>query len=302
MYITRYFVNTIIIQKGAFMVSICFKSLNKKTILNLECILDNINIKNIIYTQRKFTTYYNLIIHYRGTNVDLFYKKISDFFSYFISSEYEKKIIASHLRLDFFYFSPNEQKEIMKKICDKLNLEDINYNKLLILNRITHSYINNNCKIYIDGFINFRIHDYKEYLNNLLENEIHQYVVEKEYSQYTDLVRDYINEKINSNSSQINLIHLFYFDTDKNILDENYNIITTVSNKKYLSDISFSENDFILNSILSLVPKKIIIHTNYNDNNFINFLKSIFENKYIMCDNCDFCKIKTLNNSTIKKN
>jgi len=47
-----------------------------------------------------------------------------------------------------------------------------------------------------------------------------------------------------------------------------------------LSDISFSNNDYILNTLLSILPSKIIIHlqNNYIDE-FINTLALIFENK-----------------------
>ena len=54
--------------------------------------------------------------------------------------------------------------------------------------------------------------------------------------------------------------HLIYNDTAKILLDDLGNLITTTNQKKYLSDISFSTNDFILNSILSLMPKKITIY------------------------------------------
>ncbi len=284
------------------MISICFKSLNKKTIINLENTLENINLKNIIYVERKFKTYYNLIIHFRGTNINMFYTNITNLFRIFILDNYEERIYTSHLKFDFFYFSSLEQNEIKKRFNDKLLQEDIQNKKNLILDRIIYSYIINSKKIYVDGFINFRLYDYKKYLIDILENEIHEYVVEKEYTQYADLLRDYINEKINNNESQSDLIHLFYFNTEKNILDEKFNLITTTSSKKFLSDISFSENDFILNSILSLVPKKLIIHTNNNDNNFITFLKSIFSNKCILCKHCDHCTPQILNSSNKKNN
>ena len=97
------------------MVSICFKCLNKKSIIDLEYILENNSLENIFYTKRKFKTYYNLIVHYYGKNINVFHKKLSNLFNIFIIKTCEEKIILSQLRLDFFYFSSSEQKEIIQK-------------------------------------------------------------------------------------------------------------------------------------------------------------------------------------------
>ena len=71
------------------------------------------------------------------------------------------------------------------------------------------------------------------------------------------------------------------------LLDENNNIIEDKSlelNAKYLSDISFSANDYAFNTILSLVPKKIYIHLiDEKCDEFINTLKLIFENRVVFC-------------------
>ncbi|MBR2704134.1 MAG: hypothetical protein IKE91_01555 [Clostridia bacterium] len=287
------------------MVSICFKSLNQKTINNLESLLEKNNIKNIIYTKRKFKIYYNLIIHFTGNNPSIFYKKLSDFFGQYIINNYEQKIIKSQLVLDFFYFSAIEQEEIFNILKYKLQEEMIRNKKIIILNKTINSHIINDKKIYVDGFINFRIFDYKNYLNTILETEIHEFIIQKEYIQYVDLLRDYIKEKNNNNENHAELIHLFYSNSEKTILDKNYNVITTTYEKKYLSDISFSENDFILNSILSLMPKEIILHTNNKDDNFIIFLQKIFENKINYCNNCSICQNNQIiinNNIDIKNN
>ena len=71
------------------------------------------------------------------------------------------------------------------------------------------------------------------------------------------------------------------------VLDENNNIIDVKGDNfdmKYLSDISFSSNDYILNALLTLIPKKIIVHLSdsYIDD-FINTLSLIFENRVTIC-------------------
>ena len=136
-------------------------------------------------------------------------------------------------------------------------------------------------------WINFRLYNYKNFINLILEKTINNYVIKKEYIEYVDLLYEYIHIQ----PSQTPTLHLIYSEHIKLLLDDSKNIITdTSSSKIYLSDISFSSNDFIFNSLLSLLAQKLYIHLKNNQSdNFITFLKSIFNDRATLCDNCAIC-------------
>ena len=69
----------------------------------------------------------------------------------------------------------------------------------------------------------------------------------------------------------------------------------SILNSKYLSDITFSSNDYTLNTLLTLLPKKIYIHLIDNiQDEFITTLKLIFDDRVCICNDCDICKIHKL--------
>ena len=77
-------------------------------------------------------------------------------------------------------------------------------------------------------------------------------------------------------------------------------IITIANNSfnaKYLSDITFSSNDFALNALLSLLPKKINVHLITKKDEFIDTLCLIFEEKVYMCTDCNICRTYKIINS-----
>ena len=148
-----------------------------------------------------------------------------------------------------------------------------------------YTFIEETHKFNVDGLINFRVLKYKSYLKNLIEKEVHNHVVEKEYSEYVALLKDYLDFQ----SAETDVIHLIYTNKEKVLLDKYGNVVTTTASKKYLSDISFSSNEIILNSLISLPPQKLIIHQHSEDDDFIGFLKKIFEGKYTLCNKCDIC-------------
>lgn len=270
------------------MISFCLKSLDKETIDKLENAVDKINFKDIFYSQKKFSKFYNLIVHYVGPHKNDFYDIISETIANFIIENYEDKIVLNQIHLEFFYFSKNEQFDLFNNAKKMLNMEDLNLYKKKILQDYIRKYTLDNHKFNVNGFINFRISDYKNYIYSVLEEVIHNYIIEKEYIEYVNLLKDYVSVK----QSQSEKIHLIYSNNESTLIDADGNIITTTNEKKYLSDISFSKNDFILNSILSILPEKLIIHTCKSDN-FIQFLQSVFENRYELCFGCKLCMTNT---------
>lgn len=277
------------------MVSFCIKSLNKTTLDELERYFDSFNLPNIYYSQKKLPKFHNLIFHYVGNSTDNFYIELSQIMAKFIIDTFEKKIIRSSLKYDFFYFSTDEREIILENLDNILSSKEALSEKYSILQKCIYEFHKKSHKYNIDGFMNFRISPYKEYLNIYLDQAIHKYVLDKEYCEYVDLLREYIYTQ----TPKTQKLHLIYTQDEALLLDELGNIVTTTASKKYLSDISFSKNDFILNSILSFIPGYLIIHSFGHEDKFIKFLKLIFEEKYIICDNCDICHSFNINSQII---
>lgn len=269
------------------MISICLKSSNINLLNSLEQLLDKVSFEQIYYSQRKFKIYNNLIIHYLGNDVNEFYNVFSDLISSFTINHFEKKFIQQQLNFDFFYFSADEKESIKSSAFKNLNQPINIQQKKNIIKNCTLEFFTQNSQCILDGFINFRLYNYQNFINLILEKTINDYVIKKEYIEYVDLLYEYIHIQ----PSQTPSLHLVYSENIKLLLDDSKNIITdTSSSKIYLSDISFSSNDFILNSLLSLLPQKLYIHLENNqDDNFITFLKSIFNDRAILCDNCAIC-------------
>ena len=141
----------------------------------------------------------------------------------------------------------------------------------------------------LEGFIHFRLPDYKQTLEEIVDFAVNQFIIEKEYTEFIHLLKVYIDSK----EPQTKLVHLIYTNGESILLDENKNVIVLddyIFNAQYLSDISFSSNDFALNTLLSLLPKKIEIHLISVEDEFIQTLKLIFSNRISICTDCNICR------------
>jgi putative sporulation protein YtxC len=285
------------------MKSICIKTNDSKILYYLLDSLNNIDLDNVCFSFNEFKSYKNVIIHYKGNNIEKFNNTISNILSFLVIDNYEESIIKKIILNNYFYFDNTEINKVYD-ICIDLLSENNEYSiddRLNLLSNIFFDYISNNKQIVLNGFINFRLKDYFSLLNSVIDVAVNKFIIEREYLEFISLLKLYIN----SQNSNFDVVHLVYYENNSIFLDENKEIINIdkdIFNAKYLSDITFSSNDYILNTLLTLLPKKIYIHLiDSSSNEFINTLQLVFENRIKICTDCSICKLYKKNNLISKK-
>lgn len=285
------------------MKSLCIKTNNSDLLKYLLNELKELEIDDVCFSLRQFKHYKNIIIHYTGENETLFLEKISSILSLLVIDELEENFINKIILEYYFYFDCNERKDILNLCFDIMSndFSDIFDKKFKLLYNVFYNFLLDNKSLYLQGFTNFRLKSYFKVLDDIVAEAVNCFVVEKEYLEFVSLLKLYIN----SQDSSCNLVHLIYTSNEEEsiLLDENKEIINISHdnlNAKYLSDISFSANDYTLNTLLTLLPKEIYIHLidDYIDD-FINTLITIFENRVHLCTDCNICNL--YRHSTITK-
>ena len=211
---------------------------------------------------------------------------------------YEPILLKRFINFQYFYFDEFEKKLIEQNCYKHIILEEENtlkYRKEEIWTSILQ-YITNNKSMILDGFVNFRLNNYYKTIEEIVDTSVNEYVIEKEYTEFINLLKLYIDSK----ESTTPIIHLIYTNGESILLNEKKQVINVddnIFNAKYLSDISFSSNDYALNALLTLLPKKIEIHIIGYEDEFINTLKLIFGNRIFICTDCNLCRTyRVLNN------
>ncbi len=280
------------------MKSLCIKTNNKDILSYLNTEFEKINLDNFYMHQLRFKIYENIIVHYTGENLDLFFDKISSVLSDLIINFYEKKLLRRILEYNYFYFNSLEKRKIIDIACHFINNDLISKeDNFYAIHYAINDYIRKNKSIVLEGFVNFRLQNYMKNLDYVIDLSVNKYITDKEYIEFVNSLKLYVS--LNTSSSSV--IHLLYYHGDSILLDKNKNIIQTDADNtstKYMSDISFSSNDYALNTLLDLIPKKLVIHLmDGKCDEFINTLKLVFENRYEICSSCDICKFYKINSN-----
>ena len=286
------------------MSSLCIKTNNEDILKYLQNEISEFNMLNVFYSMNEFKSYKNIIIHYKGIDNELFYTKLATILSYLVIDFFESNITKQILTTNYFYFDNSEFSKILnlctENLCDS---DEFSFqNRQLLLFDAFYDYITTHHSIVLSGFINFRLSNYRNLIEDLIDFSVNEFIIEREYLEFISLLRIYIN----SQPTTSHTIHLVSLDYTCFLLDENLqhiNIDKNALNAKYLSDVSFSNNDYVLNTLLNLLPKKIYLHlvSPFSNLDFINTLQLIFEKRIELCNDCNICTLyKSLNIS--KKN
>ncbi len=159
------------------MKTICIKTISEDKINFMINKLESKNF-NICISNYRFKTYDNLIIHYLDNeNIDDFYELISGILKELVEKFYEEKIIEKYIEKNYFYLGILEKKyiyEISKKVLE-LPENKIGYKREL-LKSLIKKYLLENKKIVIEGFVNFRLKEYRELLERIVEVSVFSYL------------------------------------------------------------------------------------------------------------------------------
>lgn len=282
------------------MKSFCFKTNNEQILEYLLERIDEIDFEDLIYSKNQFKIYMNVIIHYTADNNNKFCKFLSNLLEEVVIEFYEEKLLKQIINYNYFYFDEYEKKIILENCMQIIDSEE--YTKTISKTKAVQEYINENKEMVLDGFVYFRLKEYIKYLDEIVDYAVNKFIIEKEYKEFISLLKIYVETR----KPEYKLLHLIYMNNESILLDDKKNIVSiseNIYNAKYLSDISFSSNDFALNTLLTLLPEKIEIHLIDEEDEFINTLKLIFEGRIFICKECEICKTyKILDNTKIMHN
>ena len=275
------------------MKSICIKTNNEKLLNYLLNELRLSKMQNICFSCNKFKYFKNIIVHYNGNKVDEFIQEISNILSYLVIDELEESFLNELILKNYFYFDIIERKKILNLCFDVCadNFTDLFDKKFSYISEQFYLYLQSNKSIVLNGFIYFRLKKYFSMLEEIVDEAVNSYIIEKEYLEFISLLKLYIG----SQQCKTDFLHLVYFKENPILLDSDLNQISlkdSLLDAKYLSDISFSNNDYLLNSLLTLLPKKIYVHLVENTiDEFLNTLILIFDKKIDICTDCNICNL-----------
>ncbi|WP_139491655.1 putative sporulation protein YtxC [Brevibacillus dissolubilis] len=183
--------------------------------------------------------------------------------------------------LPYVQFVFHEQDEIMEQL-------EPNASRKMRIYRTVVEYLQEENEMNLDGFIRFRLKDYWAELYEAMQSGIDQYVQDKEYQEFVELLRYFVSMQ----ETRYPLVHvvedkqkqfLLYDETDELIPLEEIEAVLG------LSEQECREEDYLVSALITLAPEKIILHLDEEKQALLETLRSIFGKRISICNTCAYC-------------
>jgi len=215
-----------------------------------------------------------------------------------IMKQYEQKLIQRIINSNYCYFNIMEKKEIYKSACQMLKNENKNFvngllqirRKNMIIRKLLEYFESTN-NLILDGFVNFRLKEYKKDLEEIVDKAVDEFLMQREYKEFIRLLKYFVDIQ----EPKYNVVHvLVRYDKKYILLDENKREITNECLEDFVSEVCEGEinyDDLLVSSLITLAPRKVIIHGNgeFDNKELLDTIKNVFFGKVVICDGCNLC-------------
>ncbi|WP_025025413.1 putative sporulation protein YtxC [Caldalkalibacillus mannanilyticus] len=230
--------------------------------------------------------------------VDTYRHYFSTAMSEFIVEHVEEEVVRQKIEYDFCFEDPVQIENIYRYCNFFLFLEEdhetrnepkIVERKCKVFKR-AYEYLEEERDVDLEGFIRFRLKEYYEELDEVIEYAVDEYILDKEYQEFIQLLRYFISKQ----ESKVPFLHVYHRGGHQFLLfDGGGKRIAESEVESYMtewSEHSIGNDDIIVSTLITMNPRQLHIHTEEPEFPVIQTLKKIFGDQVIICTHCPHCQ------------
>ncbi|KLU63830.1 YtxC-like family protein [Desulfosporosinus acididurans] len=193
------------------------------------------------------------------------------------------------------YLIDDKGQEILNKALEYLN-KGLGQDRAYRINRKTKlvtqilSCLNQSLIFDLEGFLSFRAQEYKHDVSKAVEFAIEEYIVEKEYLEFIQLLKHFVDTQ----TPQLESLHVGMTSKGEfHLYNEDGEDIT----RDYLEDYQLDNlhelgyEDLLVSSLIAVAPRQITLHIRYNGyKDTLQTIRQVFGDRVRDCSGCSLCK------------
>lgn len=224
----------------------------------------------------------------------LFNRKLAKLIAELILDIWEAELVEQIVRTQYYYLNKEEQASVLVRVFNLLVDSEDRFNRTVrwqqVLQQLT-DYLCSNNRLIIEGFINFRLKEYREMLEEAVDQAVDDYLMEKEYDEFIRLLRYFVDiqdpkvETINVVLKKSGIFELF--DGNNKPIDNDYLegfIIDFVDNE-------INYEDLLISALITIAPRRVILHVPDKPQlrDTVKTIKKVFGDRAMDCSGCHLC-------------
>ncbi len=216
-----------------------------------------------------------------------------------IVNDWEKSILLHLIRDQCDNFSQGEQKAIYCSASRTLDCRTDGRPDLFrkverkgkVL-RLILEYLASQHEMNLDGFITFRLQDYREQLSDAVGQAVDDFLMEKEYLEFISLLRYFVE----SQEPKLRLVHVLILPKGafKLVDDTGATVTNDYLAESFVElDTELNSEDLLVSALITIAPERIILHcpTDLDRLEYLDTIRSVFEGRVTTCRGCHLCRV-----------
>ena len=135
------------------------------------------------------------------------------------------------------------------------------------------NYLKENSYIILSGFINFRLEEYKNELKKLCHNAAEEFSAIREYDEFLNMLRFFVSVQ----SPKEKTVHIIKKGDSLRIFNKWHKDITDFYAEEFaFSTEEFTDEDIMLSALITIAPRKIVVHDKRENDKIYDTLSSVF--------------------------
>lgn len=213
-----------------------------------------------------------------------------------IVNRWESALLRRVIRLNYGYFSPEEQEEIHLRAVRRLRAEAGGTGVLLerlrrkgrILARLSE-YLERHGELVVDGFLTFRLRDYLAELEQAVDLAVEEYGLEREQEEFLDLLRSYVAGQ----EPRLARADLVFARGRFRVLDEAGRVAAGPELQALGLEAAAGpaeDEEQVLSALLALVPEAVLVHgAAGGPAGLVETVRRVFGERVTLCPGCRLC-------------
>jgi putative sporulation protein YtxC len=152
-------------------------------------------------------------------------------------------------------------------------------------------YLDQNQDLILEGFISFRLKDYQQELEGIVNSAVDEFLLEREYIEFIRLLKYFVEIQ----EPRIQKVQVIFKDGGKfSLLDHEDNPVKHESLDGLMVDILENEinyDDLLISALITLAPREIILHipTQIGNGDTVKTIQNVFGPRVTRCIGCNKC-------------
>jgi putative sporulation protein YtxC len=215
-----------------------------------------------------------------------------------VVNEWEKTILRQLIKTHYDGFDQGEQRVILSSARRSLDCRTDGRPDLFrrierkgrVL-RLLLDYLGSQQEINLDGFITFRLQEYREQLGDAIGRAVDDFLMEKEYVEFINLLRHFVEAQ----PPKLRLVHAIILPKGGfRLMDDKGATVT----REYLAE-SFVEveaevnsEDLLVSALITIAPERVVLHCSVELDRLeaLDTIRGVFEGRVTTCRSCQICR------------